>query len=178
MVCQLSSFKKQLVTLVMTKKIFLKISILVVALIPFSTNEGDAQSLMLNNFERSKLSILSKSKSHEFLVEKAKTERQQSQGLMFRRRLASNGGMLFLFPAVKVLKMWMKNTYLPLDMLFINADGRIVNIVQRTVPGSLETISSVEPAMAVLEVNGGTTSRLKIQKGDRVRHHAFRINYD
>ena len=74
--------------------------------------------------------------------------------------------------------MWMKNTYIPLDMLFINASGRIVNIVERTVPGSLETISSVERAMAVLEVNGGTTSRLKIQKGDRVRHRAFRLKYD
>ena len=97
---------------------------------------------------------------------------------MYRRRLASNGGMLFIFPSVKVLNMWMKNTYLPLDMLFIDASGRIVNIVERTVPGSLEAISSVERAMAVLEVNGGTTSRLKIQKGDRVRHRAFRLKYD
>lgn len=163
----------------MTKILFfLQTSLLVVALIPFSSTEGDAQSLVLNNFERSKLSILSKSKSHEFLVEIARTERQQRQGLMFRRRLASNGGMLFIFPSVKVLNMWMKNTYLPLDMLFIDASGRIVNIVERTVPGSLEAISSVERAMAVLEVNGGTSSRLKIQKGDRVRHRAFRLKYD
>ena len=144
----------------------------------FSASSGVAQSLGLNNFERSKLWVLSKSKAHNFIVEIAKTEQQQRQGLMFRRRLASNEGMLFIFPSVKVLNMWMKNTYLPLDMLFIDASGRIVNIVERTVPGSLEAISSVERAMAVLEVNGGTSSRLKIQKGDRVRHRAFRLKYD
>ena len=148
------------------------------ALILFSATKGEAQSFGLNNFERSKLSVLSKSKSHEFIVEIARTDRQQRQGLMFRRRLASNEGMLFVYSSAKILKMWMKNTYLPLDMLFIDARGRIVNIVERTVPGSLETISSVERAMAVLEVNGGTTSRLKIQKGDRVRHRAFRLKYD
>ena len=160
----------------MTKNSFLLIFILVFALTSFPTKESGTQSLMLGNFELSKLFILSKSKSYEFLVEIAKTEQQQRQGLMYRRRLASNGGMLFLYPAAKVLKMWMKNTYLPLDMLFIAADGRIVNIVQRAVPGSLETISSGESATAVLEVNGGTASRLKIEKGDRVRHRAFRIN--
>ena len=158
----------------MTEKFFLPCFLLVTALIFFSVTKGDAQSFGLNNFERSKLSIISKSKSHEFIVEIARTDRQQRQGLMFRRRLASNEGMLFVYSSAKILKMWMKNTYLPLDMLFIDARGRIVNIVERTIPGSLETISSVEQAMAVLEVNGGTSSRLKIQKGDRVRHRAFR----
>ena len=158
----------------MTEKFFLPCCLLVTALIFFSATKGDAQSFGLNNFERSKLSVISKSKSHEFIVEIARTDRQQRQGLMFRRRLASNEGMLFVYSSAKILKMWMKNTYLPLDMLFIDARGRIVNIVERTIPGSLETISSVEQAMAVLEVNGGTSSRLKIQKGDRVRHRAFR----
>ncbi len=162
----------------MIKIFFPPCFVLVTALIFFSTTTGDAQSFRLDNFERSKLSVLSKSKSHEFIVEIAKTDRQQRQGLMFRRRLASNEGMLFVYASPKILKMWMKNTYLPLDMLFIDASGRIVNIVERTVPGSLEIISSVERALAVLEVNGGTTSRLKIQKGDRVRHRTFRLKDD
>ena len=162
----------------MTKKFFSPSFLLVAALNCFSVTNADAQSFGLNNFERSKLLVLSKSKSHEFIVEIAITDRQQRQGLMFRRRLASNEGMLFVYSSARILKMWMKNTYIPLDMLFINASGRIVNIVERTVPGSLETISSVERAMAVLEVNGGTSSRLKIQKGDRVRHRAFRLKYD
>ena len=162
----------------MTEKFFFPCFLLVTALIFFSATIGGAQSFGLNNSERSKLSVISKSKSHVFIVEIARTDRQQRQGLMFRRRLASNEGMLFVYSSAKILKMWMKNTYLPLDMLFIDASGRIVNIVERTVPGSLETISSVERAMAVLEVNGGTTSRLKIQKGDRVRHRAFRLKYD
>ena len=162
----------------MTEKFLFPCFLLVTALNFFSATKGGAQSFGLNNFERSKLSVLSKSKSHEFIVEIARTDRQQRQGLMFRRRLASNEGMLFVYSSARILKMWMKNTYIPLDMLFINASGRIVNIVERTVPGSLETISSVERAMAVLEVNGGTTSRLKIQKGDRVRHRAFRLKYD
>lgn len=158
----------------MSEKFFLPCFLLVTALIFFSATKGGAQFFGLNNFERSKLSVISKSKSHEFIVEIARTDRQQRQGLMFRRRLASNEGMLFVYSSAKILKMWMKNTYLPLDMLFIDARGRIVNIVERTIPGSLEEISSVEQAMAVLEVNGGTSSRLKIQKGDRVRHPAFR----
>ena len=92
---------------------------------------------------------------------------------MFRRHLAADAGMLFIYPAPQVLTMWMKNTYLPLDMLFIASDGRIVQIVQRTVPRSLQIISSGEIAIAVLEVNGGTVSRLKIKKGARVKRPAF-----
>lgn len=157
----------------MTKNNCLLMLVLAIALICSPIKKTGAQSVILGNFELSKLSILSKSVSHEFSIEIARTERQQRQGLMFRRSLARNAGMLFLYPVAKVLKMWMKNTYLPLDMLFIAADGRIVHIVQRAVPGSLETISSGEVAKAILEVNGGTISRLKIKRGDRVKHPAF-----
>ena len=130
------------------------------------------------NFIKSKLIIESNLKNYEFNVDVALSPSQQSRGLMFRLKLDSNAGMLFFHQREKVASMWMNNTYIPLDMLFIAADGRIVNIVQRTVPGSLETISSIERAIAVLEINGGTTSRLKIQKGDRVKHPAFLINKD
>ena len=110
---------------------------------------------------------------HAFTVEIAKTPRQQAQGLMFRRRLAADAGMLFLYAQPQIIRMWMKNTFIPLDMIFIGADGRIVSVVERTIPQSLETVSSAKPANAVLEVNGGTVSRLGIRPGDRVRHPAF-----
>ena len=92
---------------------------------------------------------------------------------MFRRELAPDAGMLFDFKEVEPVAMWMKDTYLPLDMLFIARDGRIVHIAERTVPFSLATISSGEPVLAVLELNSGTASRLKIKPGDRVIHPIF-----
>ena len=93
---------------------------------------------------------------------------------MFRRELPRDAGMLFIYDAEATLTMWMKNTYLPLDMLFIAADGSIINIAERTVPQSMQIISSRGAALAVLEVNGGTVSRLGIAVGDRVRHSAFK----
>ena len=82
--------------------------------------------------------------------------------------------MLFVYTPPAPVTMWMKNTYIPLDMLFIGADGRILKVVERTVPLSKELIGSDKAIRAVLELNGGTTDRLKIRKGDRVSHPAFR----
>ncbi len=137
---------------------------------------ANAQSGSAAAFPKSTLSIQTADQKYKFSIEIAKTERQQRQGLMFRRQLAPDAGMLFVYAAPQVLTMWMKNTYIPLDMLFIAPNGRIVQIVQRTVPGSLQTISSGEAAIAVLEVNGGTVSRLKIKKGDWVKHPTFGSN--
>ena len=92
---------------------------------------------------------------------------------MFRRSLAPDGGMLFIYPTERTISMWMRNTLIPLDMVFIAADGRIVKVAQRTVPMSLATISSGGPAKAVLEVNGGTAARLGLEPGGRVVHPAF-----
>ncbi len=78
--------------------------------------------------------------------------------------------MLFLYDPPQPVAMWMMNTLIPLDMLFIGADGRIINIRERAVPGSTATIESAGPARAVLELNGGTAARLKLKPGDRVRH--------
>lgn len=105
---------------------------------------------------------------HRFHVEIAATEAERTKGLMFRRELAPDAGMLFDFGQPFMAVMWMKNTLLPLDMLFIDAEGRIVNIAERTVPGSLAPISSDAPVKFVLEVNGGATSRLRIKAGDLV----------
>jgi len=127
----------------------------------------------LQSFEKSPLGIRTADASHRFTVEVAGTARQYAQGLMYRRRLAADAGILFVYSRPQLVVMWMKNTVIPLDMLFIAADGRITRIVERTVPFSLENISSGGPVLAVLEINGGTASRLKIRTGDRVLHAAF-----
>ena len=142
-----------------------------ILLTPFS---GRAAGQGLVTFERSTLTIITKSGRHNFDVELAISDRQQSQGLMFRRSLPANAGMLFDYKIPTSISMWMKNTFIPLDMIFIGADGRIINIVQRTVPQSEATISSRGRARAVLEVNGGTASGLGIKPGDRVESPIFK----
>jgi hypothetical protein len=119
------------------------------------------------------LVIETKTGSHRFSVELAQTAEERAEGLMFRRRLAADAGMLFVYPSDQTIHMWMKNTLIPLDMLFIAADGRITRVAERTVPGSTAVISSGAPARGVLEVNGGTAARLGIAAGDRVIHPAF-----
>lgn len=112
-------------------------------------------------------------KKHPFKVEVVAEPEERAVGLMFRRSLAADGGMLFDFGRTEPVAMWMKNTLIPLDMLFIASDGSIVNIAQRTVPGSLATIPSAKPVRFVLEVAGGTVSRLGIKPGDKVIHPLF-----
>ncbi len=105
---------------------------------------------------------------HAFMVEIAATEPERNRGLMFRQELAADHGMLFVFDRPTRIAMWMKDTPLPLDMLFIGADGRIVDIHERAVPFSLDMIASGRRARYVLEVNGGTVDRLGLGVGDRV----------
>ncbi len=133
-----------------------------------------AQSPTGVTFENSDLDIVGEAGRHSFDVELALTPDQRSQGLMFRRAMKPNAGMLFDFgKRPQRVSMWMKNTILPLDMLFIEADGRIESITERTVPQSLEAISSRGPVRGVLELNGGTVSRLGIKPGDHIEHPIF-----
>jgi uncharacterized membrane protein (UPF0127 family) len=104
----------------------------------------------------------------EFDVEVARTAEQRSVGLMHRDRLEPMAGMLFVYPGPQEVSMWMHATRMPLDMFFIGPDGTIVKIRERAVPYSEEVISSGEPVVAVLEVNGGTATRYGIRPGDRV----------
>lgn len=128
----------------------------------------------LESFERSSLTIeLADGTRHDMNVELALTPAQHVQGLMYRRDLAPDAGMLFVYNRDGTRSMWMKNTYIPLDMLFLARDGRVVQIVKRAVPHSLKTIASKEPVAAVLELNGGTVDRLGIAPGDRVLHPAL-----
>ena len=124
---------------------------------------------------KSELSIITSNGSkHNFLVEVAKTEEEKKIGLMFRKTLAKNAGMLFLYKREALRLMWMKNTFIPLDILFIDKDGVIQRVVKRTIPHSLATISSRQSVLAVLELRGGITSSLEIKKGDRIEHPAFK----
>ncbi|MCC7276038.1 MAG: DUF192 domain-containing protein [Alphaproteobacteria bacterium] len=107
---------------------------------------------------------------HAFTVELALSNAQQMQGLMYRRSLAPDRGMLFVYEEDAPLAMWMKNTYVPLDMLFLKADGRIINIIENVPPQTLDSRPSDGPARAALELAAGTAARLGIRPGDRVVH--------
>ncbi len=124
--------------------------------------------------EASPLSIeTADGRSLAFSVELARTPEELTRGLMDRAHLAADAGMLFDFGADRTIAMWMKNTLIPLDMIFIARDGRITGIAQRAVPLSLEIIPSPGPVRAVLEVNGGVAEHLGIKVGDRIVHPLF-----
>ena len=124
-------------------------------------------------FDNSVLTIVTPHASHIFLVEVAISVFDRQQGLMGRRSMPQNWGMLFDFKHPQKVHMWMKNTNIPLDMLFIDEKGKIGAIAKNTVPHSTDIISSPHPARAVLELNAGTISRLNIKVGDRVIHQIF-----
>jgi uncharacterized membrane protein (UPF0127 family) len=127
----------------------------------------------LQSFAVSSLTIDTAKGPQRFSIEIAATPQQQEQGLMFRREMAADAGMLFIFPQVKTAEFWMHNTLIPLDMIFIGADGHVADIHERAVPLSDAVISSRVPVRAVLEVNGGTVDRLGIKVGDLVRYPLF-----
>ncbi len=132
----------------------------------------------LASFPRSTLTIQTGDRSSGrqpqlFDVWVADSPARRSQGLMFVRDLPKDSGMLFLFGEPQPVSMWMKNTFISLDMLFIAADGRIIRIAERTEPQSLRTIESGGEATAVLEIAGGECARRKIRVGDSVQHPAF-----
>jgi uncharacterized membrane protein (UPF0127 family) len=119
------------------------------------------------------LEIASRGRVHVFAVEMASTPAEQAKGLMDRRELPEGQGMLFDFHHEQPTSFWMKNTYIPLDMIFIRGDGRILRIAENTVPLSEALIPSGGPVRAVLEVSGGTAKKLGIAPGDRVAHPIF-----
>lgn len=123
--------------------------------------------------DRDPLAIVTDDARHDFAVEIAETPEQQRTGLMFRRDMADDHGMLFVYEGEAVRTMWMRNTILPLDMLFIGEDGAIVSIHEDAIPFDETTISSRVPALAVLELNAGIVDRLDIAVGDSVEHPAF-----
>jgi uncharacterized membrane protein (UPF0127 family) len=119
------------------------------------------------------LEIVTKNGVQVFSVEMATTEQEKETGLMYRKELADGKGMLFDFSPEQEVSMWMKNTYIPLDMIFIRADGRILRIAENTEPLSTRIIPSRGLAKGVLEVIAGTAKKYGIEPGDRVGHPLF-----
>ena len=120
-----------------------------------------------------KLELVTASGVTTLQVEVMRTEADRARGLMFRRYLPEDRGMLFEFRAQEPIAMWMKTTYLPLDMIFIARDGKVVRIARNAEPMSETIIPSGGPAWAVLEVNAGLADRIGLAEGDRVRHAIF-----
>ena len=118
--------------------------------------------------EQARLTIHSGSKRHHFIVEIARTPQEQATGLMNRQSLAPDRGMIFPYDPPQLASFWMKNTLIPLDIIFIRADGGIARIAANTVPLSLEPVVAGEPVAAVLEIAGGRSAELGIREGDRV----------
>ncbi|MDB5644272.1 MAG: hypothetical protein JWN07_3589 [Hyphomicrobiales bacterium] len=120
------------------------------------------------------LEITTASGSHKFFVEVMRDDNQRARGLMYRRSMPQDRGMLFDFKREEPVSMWMKNTYLSLDMLFIDRTGRVVNVAENTEPLSERIIPSGAPVFAVLELNAGTARRIGLKVGDKLRHSMFR----
>jgi uncharacterized membrane protein (UPF0127 family) len=119
--------------------------------------------------EQVPLTIISGAKTHRFTVELARTEEEQATGLMNRSTLAPDHGMIFPFEPPREASFWMKNTLIPLDMIFVRADGTIANIEVNTVPMSLQPVYSDGSVAAVLEIAGGRAAELDIKAGDKVK---------
>lgn len=118
--------------------------------------------------EQMPLTIQSDGRTHNFIVEVARTPEEQQQGLMNRRSLEPTRGMIFPYDPPQMASFWMKNTLIPLDIIFIRADGTIARIAEQTEPMSLQPVPSLEPVAAVLEIAGGRAAELGIEPGDTV----------
>jgi uncharacterized membrane protein (UPF0127 family) len=125
------------------------------------------------SFEWDTVTLKTKKAKVTLKVEVAKSAKQLERGLMYRKSLPENTGMIFLFPESTELTFWMKNTYVPLDMLFINEKGIITRVVENTKPLSTRYINSIGTAISVIELSAGSASRLDIAIGDRVIYPYF-----
>ncbi|MDJ0448003.1 DUF192 domain-containing protein [Methylocystis sp. JR02] len=121
-----------------------------------------------------RLEIITESGAHEFQVELADKPSERSKGLMYRKSMPQNQGMLFDFHVEGPVMMWMKNTYIPLDMIFLSRQGVVTRVAANTVPMSEEVISSDGPAYAVIELNAGVADKIGLKAGDQIRHRAFK----
>lgn len=151
------------------------VAVLLVLMMNHSTEAAPPGIESLSAFARSPLTIETRAgAARRFEVWLADSPSRRTQGLMFVERLSPATGMLFVYGTPGTVSMWMKNTLVPLDMLFVAADGRVTRIARNTKPQSLATISSMGPVTAVLEIGGGESARLGIDTGDRIVHPAFK----
>ena len=144
---------------------------LLAAVLVFAVSAVAMPALRAANFQP--LEIATKNGVQVFSVELATTEEEKTTGLIYRKELADGKGMLFDFSPEQEVSMWMKNTYISLDMIFIRADGQILRIAENTEPLSTKIIPSRGLAKAVLEVPAGTAQKYGIRPGDRVAHPLF-----
>jgi hypothetical protein len=161
----------------MSKAFALSLALLCVGSLPAChARTGDAATTGLQGelprseagLDQVALSIRTSDATHAFIVEVAENSAQQAQGLMFRTRLAPDKGMIFPFPEDRVASFWMKNTVIPLDIIFIRRDGTIESIAANTIPYSLAPVRSNEPVAMVLEVAAGRAAELGIEPGNTV----------
>jgi uncharacterized membrane protein (UPF0127 family) len=145
--------------------------LLVMSLLPPAARASDEGSF--DTQKPQAVTIVTQNGDQTFMAQCANTPRQRDRGLMFRKRLPYRQGMLFDFGRDQEIRMWMKNTLIPLDMIFIQSDGRIHRIEQNTKPGSLRLISSNGPVRAVLEVRAGTSKKYGVAPSHRVIHQLF-----
>jgi uncharacterized protein len=136
----------------------------------------DAQQLD-RLFSRSTLQIATPdAKLHKIDVWVADNDARRTRGLMFVEQLADDAGMLFIYPQPQPVNIWMKNTPLSLDILFVRADGRVHHVVENAKPLLLDTIPSNGAVLAVIELKAGSAARMNIRPGAQVIHPAFRLN--
>lgn len=157
------------------KRFFLIITALfVAACLPDETTKAKENLV----FEKETLRIVDHESNRpktELTVEIADTDAKRMRGLMYRTEMADNAGMLFLFPTSKRISMWMANTPLSLDMIFVGEQGEIREIAEDTVPFSYDEIRSGKKAKAVLEIRGGMSKRLGLRPGDILDHPFFKL---
>lgn len=138
----------------------------------FLPHNGEAKKFVIKQFEPALTIVTDDRTEHIFTVEIAQTAKQLSKGLMWRAELEEDAGMLFLFPKPTKPNFWMKNTFIPLDLIFIETDGRIQHIHHNAKPQDETFMTSPSEVIAVLEVPGGTAKRLNIMP-DHYVHHSF-----
>jgi uncharacterized protein len=139
-----------------------------------SKDEASDSKQLDQIFQRSTLQIATPdARLHRINIWMADDEQRRARGLMFVKHLNGNDGMLFVYPQPQTIAMWMKNTFIPLDMLFVAPDGKVTRVVENTEPQSLKTIESGAPVLGVVELAAGTVKRLKIAPGAQVIHPAF-----
>jgi hypothetical protein len=130
----------------------------------------------LSHFPKADIQVDAGGRSYVFSVWVASTPARQEQGLMYVKSLPPNKGMLFLFDSPRITSFWMKNTLIPLDLLFIAPDGRVIRIAEKATPLSLEPIGSMGITTGVLELAGGTSETLGLKPGALVHHPAFAVH--
>ena len=156
----------------MRRALFILLAVFVTACLPEKT-DGSKNEIA---FEKQSIRIVRQGRSEiELTVEIADTNAKRARGLMYRPELADKTGMLFLFPVRKRISMWMANTIVPLDMIFIDEYGKVREIVENTVPFSHDEIISADSVSAVLEIKAGQSKRLNIRSGDTVVHPFFKL---